>query len=387
MEYEEVVHRCFRCGFCKFTSDYMNFNCPSYLKYRFESYAPGGRMWLLKAWLDGEISASQHLGEIFYSCTSCGNCKENCVMEFRDDLLNIFTAARGELVADGRIPPQARDYFKNLHTYGNPYKKARNTRASWAKGLDVPEYDGQEWLLYIGCVGSFDERGQKMAHSLANLLLSWDVSFGILGEEETCDGNEAQTMGEQGLFQLLATRNKEIFDRRGVRQVIALSPHGYHAFKNEYSSFGIEIHAVHYSQFLASEIEKRRDGLGNLSAKTTYHDPCYLGRHNKIYQEPRHVLSAIPGVVLEEMERSQKEALCCGGGDGNFFTDILGSGVGCPARIRVREAAATGAEILAVACPSCAKMFEDAVKAEANDARLRVMDLSEILLEASGAGL
>jgi len=343
-------------------------------------------MWLLKAWLDGQIPNSSRLNDIFYSCTSCGNCMETCVMEFRDDLTNIFSAARGELVTDGRIPSQVREYFMNLHRYGNPYKEPEDSRANWAEGLGVPVYDGHDWLLYVGCEGSFDERGQKMARSLVSLLLSWDVSIGILGPEEICDGNEAKTMGEQALFRLLAERNKEMFDRRGVRQIITLSPHAYHAFKNEYPPLGIEIHAVHYSQFLASEINKRREGLGTLSILTTYHDPCYLGRHNKIYRKPREVLGAIPGVFLQEMEKNQKQALCCGGGGGNFFTDILGTGAESPARIRVRDAATTGAQVLAVACPTCAKMFEDAIKAEALVDSLRVMDLSEILSEASGAG-
>jgi Fe-S oxidoreductase len=384
MEYSEVIHRCFRCGYCKFTKDYAEVNCPSYRKFRFETYSPGGRMWLLRAWLEGEISASAQLAEIFYACASCGNCKEHCLMNFREDLVDILTAARRELVEQGWAPPAVRDFFKNIHTTGNPYKQRQDKRGEWAEGLGLDRYNGQEYLFYIGCLGSYDDRGKQIARKAASLLVKAGFDIGILGDQEHCDGNEVKVMGEEGLFQLLAKENIARFNEAGVRKIITLSPHSYNVFKKEYPSLDGDFIVMHYIQAVAKALDKGSVSFGELPARVTYQDPCYLGRHNLEYDAPRKVLSAIPGLSLVEMERSYRNSGCCGGGGGNVFTDILGGGPESPARIRVREAAAVGAEILAVACPGCARMLDDALKTEGNlEGRLRVMDISEIT-EAAG---
>jgi Fe-S oxidoreductase len=380
MEYAEILHRCFRCGFCKLPGDYSNLNCPPYLQYRFETYSPGGRMWLLRAWLDKDILTSPRLSEILFSCTACGNCVEHCAFPgFKENILKAFTAGRGALVDEGMIPPAARDYFKAIQAYGNPYKLPEAERGEWARGLDLESYTHQDYLFYTGCVGSYDERGRQMARSVAGMLKRFGLSFGILGAEERCEGNEVNTMGERGLFEHLADRNIRQFRELGIRKVIVLSPHGFHALKNEYPGLGGDFEVYHYSQILAQSIGDQKFHSYNKELRVTYHDPCYLGRHNREYQAPRNILKAIPGVALVEMQRNMSDALCCGGGGGNFFTDMIGVGPDSPARVRVREAAETGAEVLAVACPTCAKMLEDAVKAESQDGRLRVMDLSEII--------
>ncbi len=381
MEYSEILHRCFRCGYCKLPAGYQDLNCPPYIKKRFESFAPGGRMWLLRAWLDQEITAGKRLAEIMYSCAGCANCVENCVFpKFKADLLNAFIAGREELVNAGEVPGMVQTYFKAISMYGNPYKMPESERGDWARDLDIEPYNKQEFLFYVGCPGSYDERGIKMARAAATVLGKLGVSFGIMGEKETCDGNEVRTMGEKGLFQALAEKNIESFKNAGVEKIITLSPHAYHAFRNYYPLLGGSFQVLHYSQVLA---QKAPAPAGELKSplKVTFHDPCYLGRHNKDYLTPRAVLQALPGVELAEMDRSMADALCCGGGDGNFFTDVLGSGPESPARKRVREAAETGADVLAVACPKCARMLDDAVKDEDLDARLRVMDLAEIFLQ------
>jgi len=338
MKYADIVHRCFRCGYCKFTSDYTDFNCPAYYKFRFETYSPGGRMWLIRAWLNNEIKNSERFQEILFSCATCANCVEHCVFTFSDDLVNIFIAAREELVAEGIIPPAVRDYLKNIHVNGNPYKAPAAERGKWAKGTAVEAYRGQDYLFYVGCVGSYDERAVKIARAVGTLLVEAGLSIGILGEKETCDGNEVRALGESGLFEQLAEQN-----------------------------------------ILAPLIQGDKIPLKESSLKVTYHDPCYLGRHNHEYQAPRSILKAIPGLELVEMERHGENAFCCGGGGGNFFTDILGGGEESPARLRVREALDTGAGIIAVACPQCAKMLEDAVKSEELEDRLKVMDVAEIV--------
>jgi Fe-S oxidoreductase len=161
MKYEEIVHRCFRCGYCKFTEDYHDLNCPTYRKFRFETFSPGGRMWLIRAWLNNEIKTSERLQQILFSCATCANCVEHCVFTFKDDLVNIFIAAREKLVDEQIIPPAVRDYFKNIHISGNPYKEPEAERGKWAKGTGIKPFDAQEYLFYVGCVGSYDERAKK----------------------------------------------------------------------------------------------------------------------------------------------------------------------------------------------------------------------------------
>jgi len=380
MEYADILHRCFRCGYCKLPGNYLDLNCPSYLKFRFETYSPGGRLWLLRAWLDGEIKTSPHLAQILFSCAGCGNCVEHCVFpKFKDDLLNAIVAGRQEIVSEGAVPPSVRDYLKAMQLYGNPYKLPQDDRGRWADGLGLEPYSGQEHLFYAGCVGAYDERGQKMARSVATVLRDWGISFGILGAEERCDGNEVRYLGENALFEKMAKENIRLFKEAGVKKVIALSPHAYHAMKNEYPKWGGDFEVHHYSQMLAKAVKKAGPAPKQDNLRVIFHDPCYLGRHNKEYRAPRKVLKAIGGVRLVEMQRSKGDALCCGGGGGNFFTDILGPGPDSPARVRVREAWETGADVLAVACPKCAKMLEDAVKAEGLEEKLAVMDLAEII--------
>ena len=381
MKYAEILHRCFRCGYCKLPGNYIDLNCPSYLKFRFETYSPGGLMWLLRAWINGEIEASPHLAEILYSCATCANCVEHCVFpKFKDDLLNAFIAGREELVNKGVVPPAVRDYFKAICLYGNPYKLPEADRGNWAMGLGLESYAGQDYLFYAGCVGSYDERGKKMCRSVATLLKDQGILFGILGPDERCEGNEVRSMGETGLFELVAGQNIKKFQDLKVIKIITLSPHAYHAIKNEYPRLGGDFQVYHYSQILEPLVEKSVNASDRTKVKVTFHDPCYLGRHNKQYEVPRRVLKALPGVELVEMDRAMEDALCCGGGGGNFVTDILGGGPDSPSRVRVREAAKTGAGILAVACPNCAKMLEDAVNTEDLQESLRVMDLSEIVL-------
>ncbi len=382
MKYEEIVHRCFRCGYCKFTSDYYAFNCPSYRKFSFETYSPGGRMWLIRAWLNDEIKNSEHLQEILFSCATCANCVEHCIFTFSDDLVNIFIAAREKMVNIGIIPPPVRDYLKNISISGNPYKEPAEERGAWANGTPIETYDGQEYLFYIGCVGSYDERAKKIAKAVGIILMKAGVSIGILGNREICDGNEVRSLGEIGLFQYLAEQNIALFEKLGIKKIITLDPHAFNAFKQDYPGIDGKIEPYHYTQILAPFIQSKKIPLKEYKTSITYHDPCYLGRHNGEYKAPRTILESIPGVDLIEMEQNRENAFCCGGGGGNFFTDILGGGNDSPNRIRIRQALDTGAQIIAVACPQCAKMLDDAVKLEEVEDKIEVLDVAEIVTRA-----
>lgn len=380
MEYTDILHRCFRCGYCKLPENYFDLNCPSYLSSRFETYSPGGRMWLLRAWLNGDIQTSSRFAEIMYACATCANCVEHCVFtKFKDDILNAFIAGRAELVRTGIVPPTVRDYFKSIRLHGNPYKLPEADRGKWADGLGLEQYSGQEYLFHVGCVGSYDEIGQKMARSVARLLTKLGIPFGILGPDERCDGNDVKAMGEEGLFEHIAQENIRKFQELGIKKIVTLSPHAYHAFKVEYPKLHAEFDVFHYSHVLERSVEKLPLDKSLGSVRVTFHDPCYLGRHGKEYKAPRKIIAAIPGAVIREMDRVEKNALCCGGGDGNLFTDILGTGPDSPARARVREASQTEAGILAVACPGCYRMLEDAVKAEGLEEKIRVMDLAQLV--------
>ncbi len=383
LEHADIVHRCFRCGYCKFPSDYSDFNCPSYKAFGWDTYSPGGRMWLIRAWLQGDIEATPRFTEIMFSCVTCDNCKTQCVFpKFKDFLPEIFQEARAELVNDGRIPPGVRDYFKAIATSGNPYKLPQSERGNWAKETGLKPYTNQEYLFYAGSVGSYDEVGQKMAKSVGRLLAQAGVSIGILGDEETCDGNDVRALGEMGLFTELAQANIEKFKARGVKKIITLDPHALNVFKKDYPALGGKFKVLHYTEVLADLIKKKKVKLKAWPAKITYHDPCYLGRHQQIYKAPREVLQAIPKAELVEMRRHGPDAFCCGGGGGNFFTDILGTAPDSAPRVRVREALETGASIIAVACPNCAKMLTDAVKMENLEDKLEVLGIGEILERA-----
>jgi Fe-S oxidoreductase len=386
MKYQEILHRCFRCGYCTVTSDYSQFNCPSYLKFGFDTYTPGGRMWLIRAWLKEEIENSPRFQEILFSCATCGSCVEHCAFVFKKDLVNIFIAAREEMIERGRIPLNVRDYLKGIHTHGNPYKAPIEEREAWAKGIPIRPYDDQEYLFYLGCVGAYDIRGKKMAQSVATLLSSLGVSLGFLGKREMCDGNEVRALGESGLFEFLAKKNIALFKERGVKKIITLDPHAFNAFERDYRELGGDFEVYHYTQILAPLMTSGNQTEDRVEARVTFHDPCYLGRYNGEYEAPRRILKAVPGLELVEMSQNRENAFCCGGGGGNFFTDILGGGKDSPANIRVRQAFETGAQVLAVACPQCAGMLDNAVKAEGLEEEVQVRDIAEIVLDIEKEG-
>jgi Fe-S oxidoreductase len=337
-------------------------------------------MWLLRAWLDKKIATSKRFQEILFSCVACGNCVEQCTFDkFKDQLLLAFTAGKEELVHAGKVPPAVRDCLTKLYQHGNPYGLARKKRSGWAEGMGIDRFSGQQYLFFPGDVGAYDSRGKEIARSVAKLLQALDISFGILGAEEISDGNEANAMGESELFKYLAEENIKKFDAFGVQKIIALSPHGFNAMENDYRQLGGNYQVYHYTQILAPIIKKATFNSDLPSTRVTYHDSCYLGRHNMEYRAARTILSALPAIELVEMDRCFQNALCCGGGGGNFFTDIIGSGPGSSARARVREAAETGAHVLAVACPICAAMLEDAVKVDNVEGKIEVKEVTEIV--------
>ncbi len=380
MEHEDILHRCFRCGYCKLPGNYVDINCPAYLSFRFETYSPGGRMWLLRAWLDEKIPASKRFAEIMFSCATCGNCVEHCAFpEFRDRLLLAFTAGKEALLDAGQAPPAVRDYLTKVQLHGNPYGKSVKKSSQWMDGLEAEPFSDQEYLFFADDVGTYDPRGQEVARSVATLLKQAGISFGVITEALNSDGNDVKAIGETPLFEELAAKNIKILNQFNVKKIITLSPHSFNALKNDYPALGAQYQVFHYTQVLAFAMGNINFSSDNEDVTVAYHDPCYLGRHNTDYESARMMLRSVPGITLVEMDRNRKNALCCGGGGGNFFTDILSGGDGSSARVRVREAVEAGAQILAAACPMCAVMLEDAVKAENLDSKIQVQEVSEIV--------
>lgn len=392
---EEVkanVLKCMGCGVCKGVWDRKDeAMCPVWATgLCFEDSTPRGRVTVAQDLLEGHFGYSLSLAASIYRCTDCASCAVICdAMDPETgkpiiDVPGVVRAMRMDLVENSLVPPLVRDYFKAVHVNGNPYKIPQAERGKWAERTNVRVYSGQEYLLYVGDVGSFDERGMKMARFVAAALDKGGVDFGILGSEEMSDGNDAYALGESGLFEYLAEANIRAFKKAGIKKVISLDPHSYNAFRNDYPGMGAEFEALHYTQVLADIMKSGALPVQGYRARVTYHDPCYLGRHNDIFDAPREILNSIPGLELVEMKRNKKNAFCCGGGGGNFYTDMLGGGGNSANRIRVREAVETGAGILAVACPLCAKMMEDAIRDEGLEERLEVRDVAEIVMEALG---
>ncbi len=316
--------------------------------------------------------------EAVWACTTCRACMEMCPVYIEQ--MEIIGEMRRGVVESGEAPPDIRDFLTNVQKQKNPWGEAKYKRDSWAKGLDVPHAKNAEfeWLWWVGCGHAFDSRNQEVARKLVRILNEIGINYATVGREEGCCGNDVRRVGEEGLFQLLKEENMDLFGKYGVEKVFTTSPHCFNTFKNEYEGFE--------SKFVLEIIlEAVKDGKLKLrhpvNRKVTFHDPCFLGRYNGMYDLPREILEAIPGLELVEMPRNRENAFCCGGGGGNLVREYPGEDR--PNNIRAREAGSTGAEILAVACPFCMIMLEDGVKMERLDERMAVMDVIELVYQAA----
>lgn len=294
-------------------------------------------------------------------------------------LLSFYTYRFGE-----RQELILQDTLENITRQGNPWGQPRADRGAWLEWAGIKAYrEGNDYLLYLGCLPSYDDCCREAAAATAGLLSRAGVSFGALGGEEDCDGNEVRMLGEDGLLEHLARGNIERFREMGVDKVITISPHSYNAMRNEYPELGMDFEVYHYTQVLRDLVSSGRIVSSESAASAvTYHDPCFLGRYNGIYDEPRRLLTSIPGLELKEMIRGRERSYCCGGGSGGFCADYLGGAESSPSRSRLREARDTGAGILAVACPACLTMMEDALAAEGLEEEMAIEDASELLAGA-----
>ena len=323
-------------------------------------------------------------------CTTCMNCLRVCPKEV--DMIQIMPAARAAAVLEGNIPDELQEMFQNVAEYGNPMGQSPRKRPRWAKKAGVPirvlpkekEPAPVEVLWFVGDYYAYHERGVDAAQAMARVFHRLGVDFGILGADERTDGDSQRLAGEPGLFEELAEHNIAQFEKYEFDQIVTSGPHAYNAIRNEYPRQGGHgpFPVAHYTQYLASRI----DGLAPLLVKdfprkVTFHDPCYLGRHNGEYDAPRRLLEAVPGIDFMEMYRCKAQGYCCGGGGGGMWLDGYAA-LHQAERLsenRVKEAVEVGAEVLAVCCPYEVSRFEDAVKSTDNDGRLEVLDIIEIL--------
>ena len=292
---------------------------------------------------------------------------------------------RNLVMGESRFPQEAGALLRNLESSSNPWGQPQAERADWADGMGVrilQESVAPEYLYWVGCAGSFDDRAKKISQAVVRVMQKAAVPFAILGPRELCNGDPARRLGNEYLFQELANRNVATMMASGVRKIIVNCPHCFNTLKNEYPDFGGSYEVVHHTELFARLIkEGRLRPTEAVDEVLTYHDPCYLGRHNGVYDEPREILSAIPGLTAKEMPRHRERAFCCGaGGSRMWLEERLGKRINIE---RTEEAIATGADTMGVACPYCLIMLDDGAKAKGD--KLKVLDLAQIVAESTGA--
>ena len=324
--------------------------------------------------------------EPIWDCVTCGACMEECPV-FIEHVPTIMDMRRYLVMEKAEMPETAQATLAQLEQRGHPWRGTQLTRTTWieemkAEGVDVPMFDGaQEYLYWVGCTGALQERNVKVTKSLVRLLLQANVSFGVLGLEEACSGDPARRLGNEYLYQMQAEQNIATFKARGVQKVIANCPHCYNIIKHEYPQLDGTFEVEHHTVFLArlvAEGRLRASALGGSEKSTTYHDPCYLSRHNDIIDEPRRVLAAT-GTTQIEMPRCKRGTFCCGAGGAHMWVEEnRGQHIN---EVRTAEAVETGADVIAVACPFCMQMFESGLGAvpAAAERGVQVFDLAELL--------
>jgi Fe-S oxidoreductase len=317
--------------------------------------------------------------EVVWSCTTCGACMQECPVEI-EHVDHIVDLRRNLVMAESSFPSEAGALLRNLEGSGNPWGQPQAQRADWADGLDVHVLrEGEpapEVLFWVGCAASFDDRAKQVSREFAGLLAAAGVSFAILGPREGCTGDPARRMGNEYLFQTMAERNVDTLTSAGVTRIVATCPHCFNTLANEYPDYGGRFEVVHHTQLLAELVERGRlRPSREVSSLLAYHDPCYLGRHNGVYDAPRAGLSAVPGVRLAEMPRHRERGFCCGaGGSRMWMEERIGKRVNDE---RVDEAAATGADTIGVACPYCLVMLDDGARGRTRP--LAVQDVAQVL--------
>jgi len=332
---------------------------------------------------EGDATESLLIGESIQSeslwdCTSCGACVEACpvCVEHVDKMIDM---RRGQVLNERGMPQTVQETLRSMEIRGYPWRGAEYLRDDWAKEFAIKTLamDSQgDWLLWVGCTGALVDRNMEVTKKFAGILIKAGVNFRILGNEETCCGDPARRMGHELQFQMMAQQNIEIMKGYGVKRIVTPCPHCYNTLKNEYPKFGGKFEVWHHSELLKHLINEKQLSMNMAEKKQiTYHDPCYLGRYNNIFDAPRELLQSIPGLELVEMKHCREKSFCCGGGGGHaWMEEPVGRRIN---QMRMEQAAQTGAAVICVACPFCLQMMEDAAKNL--ESSVKAMDICELL--------
>ncbi len=329
---------------------------------------------------DGALAGKVITEDEIWACTTCRACDEVCPL-YIDHIDKIVDIRRNLVMEQASIPETAEGALRSIETRGHPWRGTTATRTGWAEGLDIKilaEDSDIDILYWVGCTEALEDRSIKVAQAMGKLLKRAGVKFGILGAEESCCGEPARRLGNEYLFQIQAEKNIELLKGYNIKKIVTGCPHCYNTIKNEYTPFGGEFDVVHHTELIASLLTEGKLKITNSNGgSVTYHDACYLGRYNGIYEPPRQILSRIPDLKLVEMEQNRKRSFCCGGGGGHMWLEErIGTRIN---ELRAEQAIETEAEVVATACPYCLQMFEDAIKAKAAEESLKVMDIAELV--------
>ncbi|MCE5282991.1 MAG: 4Fe-4S dicluster domain-containing protein [Deltaproteobacteria bacterium] len=345
----------------------------------------------LKGATPGQEPAEKTLaGEVIdlhelWACTNCLYCQENCSASI-EHVPKVIGMRQYKVLTEADFAPELQLTYRNMENNSNPWGIGAHLRADWAKDLGIKtlaEDSGAEYLFYVGCAGSFDDRGKKVSVAFAKILKAAGVSFGILGTEEGCCGDSAMRGGNEYLYQSLAQANIEVMKTYNVRKIITTCPHGYNALKKDYPHFGGQFEVYHHTEIIADLIAQGKITLKKpLEGLAAYHDSCFLGRYNGIYDQPRRILAAIPGLELTEMDRNRGKSFCCGaGGARMWMEEDIGERIN---NMRTDQAIATGASTVAVGCPFCLTMISDGLKDRKKEEAVAALDIAELVWKAMG---
>lgn len=339
---------------------------------------------------DGYDYPVQLIGDVItpeelWACTTCRNCEDACPVS-NEHVDKIVDMRRHLVLTQGKMPAEATRTFQNIERQGNPWGISRKDREKWKEGLEeglmaptVKEQKEFDYLLFVGSMGSYDNRSQKITRDLVKLLNHAGVRFAVLGKKEKNSGDTARRMGNEFLFQQLALDNIALFQKHGVKKIVTADPHAYNVFKNEYPDLGLEgVEVYHHTQLLAQLIrEGRLQPRKEVKERVTYHDSCYLGRYNEEYEAPRYIFRSIPGIELVEMERNRENGMCCGAGGGMMWLEE-DAGIRVNTA-RTEQALAISPSLIGSACPYCLTMMSDGTKAKEVEEQVKTMDVAEVL--------
>ncbi|MHA1378696.1 MAG: (Fe-S)-binding protein [Candidatus Helarchaeota archaeon] len=377
-KYKEEIYCCTKCNTCKYVYHEFSDSCPSGVKFKFETFYPSGRIHLARALFEGKLEWTERLRDVVFACPTCASCTIQCQSRHHDTIVDIIEALRADAVANGLGPlPNQKAFAESTENEHNPYKELHSQRLHWAEGLKVPHKEKADVVYFVGCTSSY--RQQELAKNTIKILNKLGVDYTVL-KDEWCCGSPLMRTGQLAQVQDLINHNLELIKNSGATNVISSCAGCYRTLKMDYPKYTEPLDSVnflHITEFLRNYMKNLKTKSKKKKIKVTYHDPCHLGRHSGVYDPPREILMAIPGIELVEMPRNRENSWCCGAGGGvkaaykDWAVEISAD--------RIKEAESVGAEILVSSCPFCKTNLDDAIKA--TNSNLKFMDIVNLIDE------